>query len=115
MLRLSVFSALIFVGVSLAAAPAWADEPKAGSPQVAAEKVDQTVTPIATREEARDVVTPIPAKPPRARLSTRERWRGKPYLRSVSDESLRARALDIALPPANPAFQGGASLAPEIH
>ena len=46
----------------------------------------------------------------RGRLSTRDRWRGAPYLRSSADETLRSHALDVALPPANSAFQGGASL-----
>jgi hypothetical protein len=115
MLRLFVLTVFIFIGVSLAGAPALAEEPKAESPKAAVEQGEQTVTPVPTREMARDAVTPLPAKPPRTRLSTWDRWRGKPYLRSVSDESLRARALDIALPPANPAMPGGSALQSQSH
>jgi hypothetical protein len=114
-LRLFVFTVFICIGVSLSGAPALAEQPKAEPPNAAVGQLEQTVTPAPTRETARDAVTPLPAKSPRTRLSTRERWRGKPYLRNVSNESLRARALDIALPPANPAFQGGASLSSQIH
>jgi len=62
-----------------------------------------------TIEKAEKTVVPLPTKTRRTRLSTRDRWRGAPYLRSSADENVRSRALDMALPPANPAFQGGLS------
>jgi hypothetical protein len=96
-LRLFVPATVVFIGVSLASSPVFAEEPKAECSK-------------ATIEQAEKTVTPPPTIPRRTRFSTWDRWRGKPYLRGVSDESLRARALDIALPPANPAFQGGAHL-----
>ena len=62
-----------------------------------------------TIEKAQKTVVPLPTDH-RGRLSTRDRWRGAPYLRSSADETLRSHALDVALPPANKALQGGASL-----
>ena len=61
-----------------------------------------------TIEKAQRTVVPLPSV--NGRLSTRDRWRGAPYLRSSADETLRSHALDVALPPANNAFQGGATV-----
>ncbi len=69
-----------------------------------AESTTQTPAP-AQIEKAEKTYRPL------VRQSTRERWAGGPRERlSQSDELIRAQALDLALPPANPAFQGGASL-----
>ncbi len=46
----------------------------------------------------------------RPRQSTYERWRGGPRGQRASNEVLRAEALNKMLPPANRAFNGGASL-----
>jgi hypothetical protein len=85
------------VALGLACSPAMAEGPQDGSTTTTIEKADKTVVPLPTTTR-------------RGRLSTRDRWRGKPYLRSTANETLRSHALDLALPPANPAFQGGASL-----
>jgi hypothetical protein len=76
-----------------------AEEPQKASSETTMEKTETTVVPLPTTTH-------------RVRLSTRDRWRGTPYLRSSSDETVRSHALDVALPSANPAFQGGANLQP---
>lgn len=96
-LRLLTLATIAFVGLGLASLPAAAEEPQEGSAKTTIEKAEKTIVPL-------------PAKKQRARLSTRDRWRGAPYLRSSADETLRSQALDVALPPANSAFQGGAPL-----
>jgi hypothetical protein len=96
-LRLLTLATIAFVGLGLASLPAAAEEPQDASSKTTIEKAEKTVVPL-------------PAKTRRARLSTRDRWRGAPYLRSSADETLRSQALDIALPSANPAFQGGVTL-----
>lgn len=97
MFRLIVLATIAFVGLGLACSPASAEEPQEGSSTAKIEKAQQTVTPL-------------PSITHPGRLSTRDRWRGKPYLRTSADETVRSHALDVALPPANAAFQGGASL-----
>jgi hypothetical protein len=96
---LIILATIASVGLSLACSPAMAEEPQAGS----------STTAIQT---AQNTVVPLPTTIHHGRLSTRDRWRGKPYLRSSADETLRSHALDVALPPANSAFQGGVSLQP---
>ena len=96
-LRFLILSAIAFVGLSLASSPAIAEAPKTDSTK-------------ATIEQDQKTVVPLPTTSHHSRPSTRDRWRGKPYLRSSSDETLRSQAVDVALPPANSAFQGGASL-----
>ena len=98
-LRLLTLATAAFVGFGLASLPAAAEQLQEGSSQT-------------TIEQAQKTIVPLPVKTRQARLSTRDRWRGGPYLRSSADETLRSQALDIALPPANPAFQGGTTLAP---
>lgn len=94
-LRLLTLATAAFVGFSLAGLP------------VAAEEEGSSKTTI---EQAEKTIVPLPVNTHQARISTRDRWRGAPYLRSTADETLRSQALDIALPPANPAFQGGTAL-----
>ena len=96
MLRLFIITTIAFVGLSLACSPAQAEEPQDESSTTTIEKTETAVVPLPTTH--------------RGRLSTRDRWRGAPYVRSTADETLRSHALDVALPPANSAFQGGASL-----
>jgi hypothetical protein len=96
-LRLLTLGTIAFVGLGLASLPAAAEEPQEGSSTTTIEKAEKTVVPL-------------PAMTRRARLSTRDRWRGAPYLRSSADETVRSQALDIALPSANSAFRGGATL-----
>jgi hypothetical protein len=95
--RLFILVTIILVGFGLACSPAMAEEPQQDASATTIEKAEKTVVPL-------------PTKTRRTRLSTRDRWRGKPYVRSSADETVRSHALDMALPPANPAFQGGASL-----
>jgi len=95
-LRLFIITTIAFVGLSLACSPAQAEEPQDESSTTTIEKTETAVVPLPTTKSRR--------------LSTRDRWRGAPYLRSSADETLRSQALDVALPPANSAFQGGASL-----
>ncbi len=82
------------IGLALAGSPALAGTP------------DEATDASTTRVEK--TVSPTPERP--ARLSTTDRWRGKPYVASTAGETIRAQALDKALPPANPVFQGGVSL-----
>ncbi len=96
-LRLLTLATVAFVGFGLASLPAAAEEPLERSSETTIERAEKTIVPL-------------PVKTRQARLSTRDRWRGAPYLRSSSDETLRSHALDIALPPANAAFQGGAAI-----
>jgi hypothetical protein len=95
-LRLFIIATIAFAGLSLACSPAMAEEPQEESSTTTIEKTETAVVPLPTAH--------------RGRLSTRDRWRGAPYLRSSADETLRSQALDVALPPANSAFQGGVSL-----
>lgn len=97
MLRLFIIATIAFVGLSLACSPARAEEPQEESSTTTIEKTETAVVPLPTTTHP-------------GRLSTRDRWRGAPYLRSSADETLRSQALDVALPPANSAFQGGVSL-----
>ena len=99
MLRFIILATIAAVGLSLACSPAMAEEPQKASPKTTIEKAEKTVVPLPTTTR-------------RVRLSTRDRWRGAPYLRSSADETLRSHALDVALPSANSAFQGGANLQP---
>jgi len=94
--RLITLATIAFVGLGLACSPAMAEEAQNGSSKTSIEKAEKAIVPLPTLRQGR--------------LSTRDRWRGAPYLRSSSDETLRSHALDLALPPANSAFQGGASL-----
>jgi hypothetical protein len=94
--RLTVLATIAFVALGLACSPATAEEPQGKS--------------AAKIEKAERTITPLPSLTHPGRLSTRERWRGAPYVRSTADETLRSHALDVALPPANSAFQGGTSL-----
>jgi hypothetical protein len=96
LLRFLILAAIAFVGLSLASSAAIAEEPKTESSKP-------------TIEQEQKSVAPQPTTSHRARLSTRDRWRGKPYLGS-SDETLRSHSLDKALPPANSAFNGGTNL-----
>jgi hypothetical protein len=96
-IRFLIFATVASVGLSLAPSYATAEEPQEGSS-----------TP--TIETTQNTVVPVPTTTHRKRLSTLDRWRGRPYVRSTADENLRSRALDMALPPANEAFQGGGSL-----
>jgi hypothetical protein len=96
--RLLILPAIAIIGLSLAGLPAMAEEPETKS----ATKIEQ----------GQKSAVALPSVKQRERLSTRDRWRGKPYLRSSSDETLRFQALDRMLPPANAAFNGGASLTP---
>jgi len=95
--RLFILATIAFVGFGLASSAAMAEEPQGESS-------------APTIEKAQTAVVPLPMNTHRGRLSTRDRWRGKPYLRSSADETVRSHALDVALPPANQAFQGGVSL-----
>ena len=95
MFRLFILATIAFVGLGLVGSPAMAEEPQGEASTTTIEKAQRTVVPLPTMN---------------GRLSTRDRWRGGPYLRSTADETLRSHALDVALPPANNAFQGGASL-----
>jgi hypothetical protein len=92
-LRFFILSAIAFVGLSLLSSPAIPEAPATESSKAAIEQDQQTVVALPTTSH-------------RARLSTRDRWRGTPYLRSNRDETLRNHVLDKALFPANPAFQG---------
>jgi hypothetical protein len=96
-LRLFLFSAIAFVALGLVSSPAIAESPRQDASEPTIEQDQKTVSRLPTTDH-------------RAKLCTRDRWRGKPYLRSGDDETLRSHVLDTALPPANPAFQGGASL-----
>jgi hypothetical protein len=98
-LRFIILATIASVGLSLACSPATAEEPQEASSKTTIEKGEKTAVPLPTTTR-------------RVRLSTRDRWRGAPYLRSSTDETLRSHALDVALPSANSAFQGGASLHP---
>ena len=95
MTRLFVLATIAFIGLGLVGSPAMAEEP-------------QGQASVTTIEKAQRTVVPLPSV--NGRLSTRDRWRGGPYLRSSADERLRSHAMDVALPPANGAFQGGATL-----
>ena len=96
-LRLFRFPAIAFVAFGLVGSPAIAESPR------------KDVSEPSIEQDRKTVVRP-PTTGHRAKLCTRDRWRGKPYLRSGGEETLRSQILDLALPPANPAFQGGASL-----
>ena len=96
-LRLLTLATIAFVGLGLASLPAAAEEPQTGSSATTIEKAERTIVPL-------------PSVTHPGRLSTRDRWRGTPYLRSSANESLRSQALDVALPTANPAFQSGVTL-----
>jgi hypothetical protein len=96
-LRFFILASIACVAFSLACSPAMAEE-------LVSQPSKTTV------EKAEKAVTAMPTTTHRARLTTRERWRGAPYLRGSADELLRGQALDVALPPANSAFQGGAEL-----
>lgn len=98
MLRYIILATIVFAGLSLACSPAMAEEPQEGS----------SATKI---EEAQKTVVPLPTTTHRTRLSTRDRWRGAPYLRSGGGEALPSQATDVALPPANSAFLGGGVIA----
>ena len=66
--------------------------------------------PAAEKSDRPAKVESAPEQRPETRRPTAvERWRGRPY-RSANHEIIRNEALDKALPPANPVFQGGASL-----
>jgi hypothetical protein len=94
--RYIILATIVFVGLSLACSPAMAEEPQDGSSS-------------ATIEEAQNaVVVPAPTTH-RKRLSTRDRWRGTPYLRGGM-ETLPSQGSDVVLPPANANFQGGGIL-----
>jgi hypothetical protein len=93
---LITLATIAFVGLGLAGLPAMAEEAQNGSSKTSIEKAEKAIAPLPTLKQGR--------------LSTRDRWRGTPYLRSSADETLRSHALDLALPPANSAFQGGVSL-----
>lgn len=96
MRRLITLATIAFVGLGLACSPAMAEEAQDGSSKTSIEKAEKAIVPLPPLKQGR--------------LSTRDRWRGTPYLRSSADETLRSHALDLALPPANSAFQGGVSL-----
>jgi hypothetical protein len=93
--RFTVLATIAVVGLGLAWSPA-----VAGEPQGEAAKIEKTER----------VIVPLPNLTHPGRLSTRDRWRGGPYVRSTADERVRSNALNVALPPANSAFQGGTSL-----
>jgi hypothetical protein len=95
--RLFAIATIAFVALGLACSPASAQEPQEGSAQASIEKAQKNASPL-------------PSLTHPGRLSTRDRWRGRPYLRSTADETLRSHALDVALPSANPAFQGGVAV-----
>jgi hypothetical protein len=99
-LRFIVIATIACIGLSLACSPASAEGPEKASAKTTSEKLEKAEK------------TPLPADTRRTRLSTRDRWRGAPYLRRSTDETLRSHALDVALPPANSAFQGGSNLHP---
>jgi hypothetical protein len=82
---------LFAVAIGIVAVPALADEPAA----------ERDGNRVQATEEAR------PEK--ERRPTTMERWRGRPHLRAAN-EVVRNQALDKALPPANPVFQGGVTL-----
>ena len=86
-------AAIAIVGLSLRSSPAIAEAPATESSK-------------ATIGQDRHSVVALPTTSHRTRLSTRDRWRGTPYVRSNRDETLRNHVLDMALPPANPAFPG---------
>lgn len=96
MRRLITLATIAFVGLGLAWSPAMAEKVQNGSSKTSIEKAEKAIAPLPALKQGR--------------LSTRDRWRGTPYLRSSADETLRSHALDLALPPANSAFQGGVSL-----
>jgi hypothetical protein len=52
----------------------------------------------------------VQAAPAKRRLTTAERWRGRPYLRAAENELIRSEALDKRLPPAQPPFSSGFGL-----
>jgi hypothetical protein len=91
-----ILAAVVFTGLILSSAPAIAEEPKAEPSRTTIDQKPDSTVPVTTNES-------------RVRLSTRDRWRGRPYLRSSTDETVRSHALDKALPPANHAFSGGGS------
>jgi hypothetical protein len=93
---LITLATIAFIGLGLACSPAMAEEVQNGSSKTSIEKAEKAIAPLPALKQGR--------------LSTRDRWRGTPYLRSSADETLRSHALDLALPPANSAFQGGVSL-----
>jgi hypothetical protein len=97
-LRYIILATIVFAGLSLACSPAMAEEPQQGS----------SATKI---EEAQKTVVPLPTTTHRTRLSTRDRWRGKPHLRSGAAEASPSQATDVALPPANSAFLSGGVIA----
>jgi len=93
-LRYIILATIFFAGLSMACSPAMAEEPQEGS----------SPTKI---EEAQKTVVPLPTTTQRKRLSTMERWRGAPYLRSGAAEALPGQSTDVALPPVNSGFLGG--------
>ena len=95
--RLLTLATITFVGLGLASSAALAGESQGSSASTAIVQAQKTIVPL-------------PANTHHPRISTRDRWRGTPYLRTAADETLRSHALDIALPSANSAFQGGVDL-----
>ena len=95
MLRLGLALALwIALTFAFASPAAWAEAPTGTAEGTAV---------TAPAPEAR-----VKPKPERRRLTTEERWRGKPYLRVRSEDSmLRGQALNQALPPSAPTFSTG--------
>jgi hypothetical protein len=92
-LRFFILTIIAFAGLSLLSSPAIAEAPP-------------TEPSKATIEQDQQSVVALPTTSQRTRLSTRDRWRGAPYVRTNRDETLRNHVLDQALFPANPAFQG---------
>jgi hypothetical protein len=86
-------SALTF---SLVATAALASDQPAGEKETA----------VVTSNEA----SSVESAPAKRRLTTAERWRGRPYLRSAEGELVRSEALDKRLPPAQPPFTSGFGL-----
>ena len=85
---------ILFVAFAFLAGPVFASEP-------ASEGQSDKAPKVAVEQKA-----------PKARLTTAERWRGKPYVGANAFDPIRSHALDKALPPANPVFQGGTGLTP---
>ena len=95
-LRFFILTAIAFVGLSLLSSPAIAEAPPRESSKTTIEQDQQSVVALPTTSH-------------RTRISTRDRWRGTPYVRNNRDETLRNHVLDQVLFPANPAFPGAAT------
>ncbi len=97
MIRLALAA---WISVALAAPAAWAEAP---------DPSEDAPTEVTSATPEAQVEAKPARKPARRRLTTAERWRGKPYLRS-EDAQLRGQALGTALPPTENGFGNSGGL-----